>query len=202
MSRTAPQVFEVTVRATCQQVWEALTSPELTARYAFETAIDAPLEPGGPYAYRRVNGEAAGERTVLELEPPRRLRLTSRFLFDANARAEPPHRVTWEIEERPRAGSLVRVTCDGYAGETASARIRADGMEAVRATSSSPSASRSGSSGSRRRSSASSRRSGSPTTCVSSTTTRSPTTRRGRAATVCRSTARRSRSKQEGSADD
>jgi uncharacterized protein YndB with AHSA1/START domain/GNAT superfamily N-acetyltransferase len=123
------QIFEIDVAATPEQVWRALTNPEMTRRYLYGTAIDPDLAAGSTYAYRMPSGEPAEQGTVLELEPPRRLRLTSRLLFDPQAAEEPPHRVTWEIAAFD-SGSRVRVTCDEYTGE-ASSRIRANGMPLV-----------------------------------------------------------------------
>src|SRR5262245_50034366 len=79
MARLSDLVFraELEMAATPEQVWEGLTNPELTQRYYFGLAIDTGLRAGREYAYRGTDGEAAQSGTVLEVEAPRHLRLTS-----------------------------------------------------------------------------------------------------------------------------
>ena len=105
--------------ATPAEVWEGLTRPELTRRYYFGLAIDTDLRLGSEYAYRDSSGQAAQSGVVLELEPPRRLSLTSTFLFSPEFREDPPNRITWEIEPVTESRSRVRLTVDGFASETA-----------------------------------------------------------------------------------
>jgi len=114
---------ELEVAASPEEIWEGLTSPELTRRYYFGLAIDRDLRPGSEYAYRDSGGEAAESGVVLEIEAPRRLSLTSTFLFSPEFRPDPPHRVTWEIEPVSEARSRVRVTVDGFASETPTYRM-------------------------------------------------------------------------------
>ena len=116
---------QLEMAATPEQVWAGLTNPQLTRRYYFGLAIDIDLRPGTEYAYRGTDGEAAQSGTVLEAEPPRRLRLTSRLLFSPEFRDDPPHRITWEIEPVTGDRSLVRVTVDGFESETATYRLYA-----------------------------------------------------------------------------
>src|SRR5215467_4051135 len=116
---------ELEVAATPEEVWEGLTNPELTRRYYFGLAIDSDLRPGSEYAYRGSDGTAAESGTVLEVEAPRRLRLTSTLAFSPEFRDDQPHRVTWEIEPILRARSRVRLIVDGFASETATYRLYA-----------------------------------------------------------------------------
>ena len=103
------QVSAVFIRATPEQVWEAITKPEFTTKYFYGSAIDSTFEVGSPYlglsgdrSQRLVEGE------VLECDPPRLLRHTWRTLYDEGASGEPPSRVTWEIE--PQEDGTVKLT--------------------------------------------------------------------------------------------
>src|SRR5262245_2876015 len=116
---------QLEMAATPEQVWEGLTNPQLTRRYYFGLAIDTDLRPGTEYAYRGTDGEAAQSGTVLEAEPPRRLRLSSRLLFSPEFRDDPPHRITWEVEPVTGDRSLVGVTVDGFESETTTYRLYA-----------------------------------------------------------------------------
>ena len=109
------QVFRVHIKATPETIWEAITSPEWTARYGYHSPSEYDLRPGG--AFRSVANEgmkAMGapdvvvEGEVLEVDPPRRLVQTWRMLFEPSQAAEPLTRITWEIE--PLNGGVSRLT--------------------------------------------------------------------------------------------
>jgi uncharacterized protein YndB with AHSA1/START domain len=109
MTAQSTQVYELYIRATPEQVWEGITSPEFTQRYFYGAVFDSDYTPGSPY-----NGWAADrsqqftEGEVLEVDPPRRLVTSFRALYDAETSAEPFSRVTWEIE--PAGESVTKLT--------------------------------------------------------------------------------------------
>jgi len=111
---TTTQVFRVFIKATPEAVWEAITSPEWTARYGYLTPVQYELRPGGSYRalateemLRYGVGENAVEGEVLECDPPRRLVQTWKALFGPEFEPEPPTRLTWEIEPE---GEITRLT--------------------------------------------------------------------------------------------
>ncbi|MGH2353455.1 MAG: SRPBCC domain-containing protein, partial [Chloroflexota bacterium] len=123
-------VFELEIAAGSEEVWRALTDPDLTQRYFYDCRLETTLEAGTPYAYRSSRDPQPGmEGTVLVAEPPHRLQLTAAYRFaedlEPSTREDAPHRVTWEIEPIAPAGGRrgkrcrVRVTSDRFAGETA-----------------------------------------------------------------------------------
>lgn len=99
--------YETYVRATPEQVWQAITDPEFTRQYFHGTAFDRPLVAQQPYSTSLADGSPAIEGTVEVLEPPHRLVLTWRPLYDAALAAEPPGRVEWHVE--PAGEGLTRV---------------------------------------------------------------------------------------------
>jgi uncharacterized protein YndB with AHSA1/START domain len=109
------QVFRVHIKATPERIWEAITSPEWTARYGYRTPQEYDLRPGGTFRALANDGmKAMGasdtvvEGEVLEADPPRRLVQTWRMLFEPSQAAEPLTRITWEIE--PMEGEVSRLT--------------------------------------------------------------------------------------------
>jgi uncharacterized protein YndB with AHSA1/START domain len=109
MTELTTQVYAVFIRATPEQVWEAITKPEFTTRYFYGTAVESTFEPGAPYL--SLSGDR--QRTlvdgeVLESDPPRLLRHTWRSLYDEETAHEPHSRVTWEIE--PQEGGVTKLT--------------------------------------------------------------------------------------------
>ena len=89
------QVYQVFIRATPEQIWEAITTPEFTARYFHGARITVA---DGRYRSLGPDGDVWGDESVIESDPPRRLVHGWRSLYDAEMGAEPVSRVTWEIE--------------------------------------------------------------------------------------------------------
>ena len=109
MTEQATQVYSVFIRATPEQVWDAITKPEFTTRYFHGTRIESTFEPGAPYLSLAGDGDQTlvdGE--ILESDPPRMLKHTWRALYDPETASEPFSRVTWEIE--PQEGGVTKLT--------------------------------------------------------------------------------------------
>jgi uncharacterized protein YndB with AHSA1/START domain len=105
-SVSTTQVYRVYIKATPEAIWDAITSPEWTARYGYGAAAEYDLRPGG--AYRGLASAAMKEHgtpdvvvdgQVVEVDAPHRLVQTWRFVFDEDHVAEDHTRLTWEIAE-------------------------------------------------------------------------------------------------------
>lgn len=103
------QIYQVFIKATPEQIWEAITNPEFTQKYFYGSVIDSTFEVGAPYlglsgdrSQRLVDGE------VLEADPPNRLSTTWRALYDPETAAEQHSRVSWEID--PQDGGVTKLT--------------------------------------------------------------------------------------------
>jgi len=108
-------IQEIYIRATPEMIWEAITSPEWTAKYGYRTSAEFDLKPGGKLAYRSTTHmiamglpETCIDGEVLECRPPRKLVHSWRFLFFPEDKAEGFTRVTWEIE--PTTAGFCRLT--------------------------------------------------------------------------------------------
>ena len=91
-------VFQVYIRTQPEALWQAITNPEFTQRFFFETRLAAELRQGAPLQYWSRDGKLAVEGEVLEVDPPRRLVTTWAFRHQPQFAEDPPSRVTWEIE--------------------------------------------------------------------------------------------------------
>ncbi len=93
------KVFEIYIRTTPERLWEAITDPEIRAKYNFGAGVSSDwkagsrLELGVPAA-----GVQLGEGEVLEVDPPRRLVHTMTALWSEDVKSEGATRVTWDIE--------------------------------------------------------------------------------------------------------
>ena len=81
------------------RLWEAITDPEMRAKYSFGVRTSSDWTPGSSYtaSVPGAIGIAAGEN--LEVEPPRLLVQSFTALWSDEVKAEGPSRVTWEIEQ-------------------------------------------------------------------------------------------------------
>ena len=109
------RVHEIYIKAAQVQIWEAITTPEWTAKYGYGAAVDIELKPGGTYRYQasepmRSMGlpQTIIDGEVFEADPPRKLVHSYRWLFTDQNKAEGFSRVTWEIE--PTAAGFCRLT--------------------------------------------------------------------------------------------
>jgi uncharacterized protein YndB with AHSA1/START domain len=112
--RGSMTVFEIYIKTTPERLWEAITDPELRAKYSFGVAIDSDWTPGSSYksGVPGVIEIASGEN--LEVDPPRLLVQSFTAHWSEEVEAEGTSRVTWEIE--PVGDSCcLRVTHDQLA---------------------------------------------------------------------------------------
>jgi uncharacterized protein YndB with AHSA1/START domain len=96
-ARTMERVYELYVKTTPERLWEAITDPEIRARYNFGAGARSDWTPGSRLELR-AGHLLLGEGDVLEADPPRRLVHTLLAHFSPEAEAEGVSRVTWEIE--------------------------------------------------------------------------------------------------------
>ena len=98
--RTMEKVFEIYIKTTPERLWQAITDPELRAKYNFGVGARSDWTPGSRYeAFHPGAGIAIAEGVNVEVEPPRRLVQTFTALWGEDVTAEGESRVTWEIEQ-------------------------------------------------------------------------------------------------------
>ena len=127
MEKKPSHVFVVFIRATPEQVWEAITTSEFTVRYYYSSTVESAWEPGAPYRYS-TQGHPAIEGRVLEADPPRKLVCTFDAKWDHEVAPDAPSRITWMIEPAEDGVSKVTVVHDDFQAETATFRSIGGGM--------------------------------------------------------------------------
>jgi uncharacterized protein YndB with AHSA1/START domain len=127
------EVQRIFIKATPEQIWEAITSPDFTSRYFYGSQVDSTLEPGSPFVYHspdRATLWVDGE--VLESDPPRRLVHTWHVLYDPELKGEAPSRVTWEIAPTEKGYCKLTVVHDEFEGAAATFKhVSGDGWATV-----------------------------------------------------------------------
>lgn len=104
------KVYEIYIRTTPERLWEAITNPEIRAKYNFGAGVFTEWKPGAAMAMRAGEFEL-GEGEIIEIDPPTRLVHTLRALWGDDVTAEGFSRVTWEIEQI-QDSCLVKITHD------------------------------------------------------------------------------------------
>jgi uncharacterized protein YndB with AHSA1/START domain len=107
------QVYQVFIKATPEQIWQAITDPDFTQKYFHGSRVKSSFEVGSPYGnWSDDESEQLIDGEVLESEPPNRLSTTWRALYDPETAAEPFSRVSWEIEVQDGGFSKLTVVHD------------------------------------------------------------------------------------------
>jgi uncharacterized protein YndB with AHSA1/START domain len=106
------QVYQTFIKATPEQIWDAITKPEFTSKYFHGVTIDTTPKLRQTY----YGDELANEVEVLEWDPPRKLVHSWSSFYDPEMAAEEPSRVSWEIEPQEAGISLLTVVHDRLEG--------------------------------------------------------------------------------------
>ncbi|TSI18719.1 SRPBCC family protein [Brevibacterium aurantiacum] len=110
---TTDQVYQIFIRATPEEIWNAIIQPEFSAKYFYGSRVETTAESGSPFRYLSPDGESLwGDETVIESDRPFRLVVGWRSLYDTELAAEPTSRVTWEIRRHDDSVSLLTVIHD------------------------------------------------------------------------------------------
>jgi uncharacterized protein YndB with AHSA1/START domain len=96
---TGTAVFEIYIKTTPERLWEAITDPEMRAKYSFGVATTSEWTEGSSYKSAVPGVIDIGEGENLEVDPPNRLVQTFTALWSDEVKAVGPSRVTWEIRK-------------------------------------------------------------------------------------------------------
>jgi GNAT superfamily N-acetyltransferase/uncharacterized protein YndB with AHSA1/START domain len=99
---------EARINVPPDEVWESLVAPGSRDWY-YRLAAEGTFAAGEHVAWIDSEGGSAEESEVVEIDPPRRLVLRTRFVFAPPFAAAAPHVVTWEVAGDGK-GSLVRMS--------------------------------------------------------------------------------------------
>ena len=103
------QVYPLFIRATPEQVWEAITNPDLVQQYFYGVRVEIA---DGRRRVHGPDGELWGEEPVIECEPPRRLVHGWRSTYDPELAGEPESRVSWTIDPQGEHGCRLTLVHD------------------------------------------------------------------------------------------
>jgi uncharacterized protein YndB with AHSA1/START domain len=92
------KVYEIYIKTTPERLWEAITDPEMRARYSFGVRTESDWKEGSTYKSSVPGVVDIAEGENVEVDPPRRLVQTFNALWGDDVKDEATSRVTWEIQ--------------------------------------------------------------------------------------------------------
>jgi uncharacterized protein YndB with AHSA1/START domain len=110
LTETTVQVYQVFIKATPEQIWEALIDPDFTTKYFYGSRVT--ITPERRSSTNPDGTESWGDSPVLEWDPPRRLVHGWHALYDPELASEGASRVTWEIEAQEGGVSKLTLVHD------------------------------------------------------------------------------------------
>ncbi|MBV7257933.1 SRPBCC domain-containing protein [Pacificimonas sp. WHA3] len=132
MSEAPPAlVYELIIKTTPADLWDAMTNPERTPVYYFGSRIDTELQVGAKIAYRMPDGSRLTSGKILELVPEKKLSMSQIAMWEEGLETDPPTRETWTIEELEGGLCKLTVVHDGFDTKTATYTSAADGWPMI-----------------------------------------------------------------------
>ncbi|MDX1469431.1 MAG: SRPBCC domain-containing protein [Acidimicrobiia bacterium] len=110
MERPA-HVYKAFIKATVEEVWDAIVNPDMTSQYFYGTLVDSDWEVGSEMNYFYPDGRKASEGHIISIDAPKRLEFTFQALWDEALIAEGPAREVWALAE---VNGMVQLTVELY----------------------------------------------------------------------------------------
>jgi uncharacterized protein YndB with AHSA1/START domain len=95
---TDTAVFEIYIKATPEQIWDAITDPALRAKFSFGVQTHSDWTTGSAYHAGMPGVVDIAEGTNLVVEPPHLLVQSFNALWSQEVQDQGTTRVTWQIE--------------------------------------------------------------------------------------------------------
>ena len=102
-------VFATYIRTTPAKLWDALTNPEMTRQYYYNSRVLTDLRVGGKFAYEGPDGQINLDGEIIEIVPERKLVTTFKATWAPDGE---PTRIEFEIEPMGEACKLTMTHYD------------------------------------------------------------------------------------------
>jgi len=108
LEETMEKIFEIYIKTTPERLWQAITDPQMRAKYTFGVQVQSDWKVGSAYQGLSPKGPIM-EGENLEVDPLKKLVQSFNALWSDDVKAEGTSQVTWEIEQ-VKDSCLLRVT--------------------------------------------------------------------------------------------
>jgi uncharacterized protein YndB with AHSA1/START domain len=92
-------VYRTYIRATVDEVWDAIVDGDKTVQYFYGTRVDSLWQVGSPMNYYDAEGRPVSEGHIISIDPPKRLEFTFQALWSPELVEEGPAREVWSLSE-------------------------------------------------------------------------------------------------------
>lgn len=123
MTNKGKHVSVIYIKATPEQVWQGLTSPEFTRRYFHNTDVKSDWKQGSEVLYLNQDESVAVKGQILEVKYPTLLSYTWHIHYDEESNKEGPSKVTFSLEQVNDATKLTLIHDDFPEGSVVLPRI-------------------------------------------------------------------------------
>jgi DNA-binding transcriptional ArsR family regulator len=96
---TPVHVYRTYIRATVDEVWDAIVDGDKTVQYFYGTRVDSLWQVGSPMNYYDAEGRPVSEGHIISIDPPKRLEFTFQALWSPELVEEGPAREVWSLSE-------------------------------------------------------------------------------------------------------
>lgn len=110
MERPA-HIYKAFIRGAIEEVWDAITNPDMTSQYFYGTLVESDWEVGSEMNYFYPDGSKASEGHIISIDAPKRIEFTFQALWDEEMIAEGPAREVWALAE---VSGMVQLTIELY----------------------------------------------------------------------------------------
>jgi uncharacterized protein YndB with AHSA1/START domain len=100
-------VYVTYIRTTAEDLWHALTDPDTSRNYYFDSRQETSWEKGASWRILTPDGRLINSGEVLEVQPPKRLVLSWRNHLKPDLNSEGVSRATFELEPQGTAMRLI-----------------------------------------------------------------------------------------------
>ena len=97
---TPVHVYRTYIRATVDEVWDAIVDGDKTVQYYYGTRVDSLWQVGSPMNYYDAEGKPVSEGHIISIDPPKRLEFTFQALWSPELVEEGPAREVWSLSEK------------------------------------------------------------------------------------------------------
>jgi uncharacterized protein YndB with AHSA1/START domain len=133
MENKPRHVYRIAIKATPEQVWQAITDPAKTSKFWFNCSIRSNWEIGTPFELWNPEGKKQAEGIILTIDPPQKLVMSWKFLSFPDVANESASRITWEIDSHAEYSgvTLVTIVHDEFEQAVNTAKILEKGLPIV-----------------------------------------------------------------------
>ncbi|MBS4220976.1 metalloregulator ArsR/SmtB family transcription factor [Bacillus sp. FJAT-49711] len=110
MEQKPQHINRIVIKSTPEEIWKALTDPNMTSKYWYNGSIHSDWKPGSPFEILNPQGKVQAKGTIIVFEPVRKLMMSWELVSLPETVEEQPSRLTWEIEPHKEYPGVTIVT--------------------------------------------------------------------------------------------